>query len=302
MNKWARGRSPSARSFCKLSFPGAFLVVTLLSLGTVTIFAGVAVWISAAGVTRSWLPLASHLPFRLDLLLALVLHASWLHRAFIGKNAAVSMIAWVVCFHFCRRGFLALHPHSSAALLALLLEGLSLLLVASATRELTLASLLATWYRGRADFRAQVELDQGLPRLRETIQQALRGSPGSPFSHDYARLITAFTESENHLRVRVSESALPEHLRQSILSAATALLAEAESAAANLSAELEHKALLSAAACRDQCDRLSGYTSQRRAALATECEAILLGLIRRGDQHYQPFDTVPATAASERSS
>jgi hypothetical protein len=74
--------------------------------------------------------------------------------------------------------------------------------------------------------------------------------------------------------------ALPEQLRQAVLTSATTLLSQAETAAMRLSIDLEQQALGAGASCRDLCDNMPNLTPDRREALATECEAIFLDLIR----------------------
>jgi hypothetical protein len=86
-------------------------------------------------------------------------------------------------------------------------------------------------------------------------------------------------DDEHKLHVRLNSIALPEHLRQSILTSAITLVNQADKSAAILANDLERHALSEAAICRDQCEELHDIQPQERAALARQCETLLLDLV-----------------------
>ena len=141
------------------------------------------------------------------------------------------------------------------------------------------ADRLARWRRARADIVTQLRMGQGiLPWWRLCFRQFATGAADTPIGSDYRRFAAALADAEHRLRVRLSHATMPEQLRQSILENVTAIVASAETAAAQRAIEIEQQALTATAACREQCERMENLSASERQALAGQCEQVFLEL------------------------
>ena len=138
---------------------------------------------------------------------------------------------------------------------------------------------------------AQLHMSQGiLPWLRDSAAHLMTGAADAPLGADYQRFLAQMADAEYRLHVRLSHVALPEQLRQSVLSNAAAILAGVETSATRLTIDLEKKALSAAAACREQCGELEDLSPQQRQKLADQCESLLFELIRPTRGHLELAD------------
>jgi hypothetical protein len=172
-------------------------------------------------------------------------------------------------------------PEVSSGTVALLLEGIPLLLATGAAPSKAWPERLANWRRTRSSIAAQLQLGDGIvPWLRDCAKQAICGMPVWPGSAEYHRYLATLADAEQQLRFRISGLALPEHVRQSVLVSAAILLSNAELAVAPVLMDLERQALEAAALCREQCAQLPDLPAASRNKLAAQCESLLLDLIR----------------------
>jgi hypothetical protein len=245
------------------------LVLPLLVLGPLAAYLG------GLGLAAEWRPV-----FPLEYVIAGALHACWVLPV-ARRHWLLVPLCWPCSVYFCCQGIRRLDAGAPAFGAALLLEGICLLLALSLTTVEPWAERLARWRRARADILTQLRMGAGLlPWARQCARQLLTGAPDTPLGADYQRFAAALADAEHRLRVRLTHIALPEQLRQAILTSASAMMARAEASAAQRAIELEQQALAAAAACREQCERLEHLTPDQRRQLAGQCEALLLELAR----------------------
>jgi hypothetical protein len=169
---------------------------------------------------------------------------------------------------------------------ALIIEIIPLLLAKSFADPISLPERLARWRRKRADISIQLMMGEGISRwFPSCLRQFLTGTPATAGGSSFRRVLAEIADAEHSLKIRMAGLAIPEQLRQTILTSASAIRAQAEKSAANLSIELERQALNAAAICRDHCEEIPGLRPQEKDTLSRQCEELLLGLIRPGMQY-----------------
>lgn len=228
-----------------------------------------AAYVAGLGFAASWHPV-----FPLEYTIAGALHAAWTLPA-ARRSGSFLLIAacWIVSLWLASAG--------SSFETAILLEGICLLLALSIAPVESWPQHLAHWRRTRTEILIQLRMGQGVvPWFRTCLRQLAVGAADTPLGSDYQRFAAALADAEHRLRVRLNRAAVPEQLRQSILGNVSAIVARAETAAAQRAIEMEQQALAAAAACREQCERMEGLPAPERKALASQCEQIFLELAR----------------------
>lgn len=206
---------------------------------------------------------------------AVALHAAWLRAVFLGRRALPSAICWLVSLYFCRAGL------GGSLSLALVLEGVPLVLAVSQAPETSWGDRLARWRRARSQISIQLRLADGiLPWLRRAVAQCFYGRAETTVSFDYQRFLAGMATAERSVAARLSTSAMPEVLNQHVATRAAALQSHAAALAVDCVMRLEQEALSAAAECRDICDHLDAVSTERRDQIAAECESLLLELVR----------------------
>jgi len=209
------------------------------------------------------------------------LHLGWIAAA--SRHQATTVL--LACFPFsvwlCRQGWALAQGEGAGWWAALCLESIPLALAWSFTPAPSWADRLARWRRARAAVSAQLHMGPGLvPWLRDTVRQLFCGAPDRAIGTAHQRFLAELAEAECRLRVRLADLALPEQLRQSVISRAGELRAQAELASARLHFELQQQALAAAATCREQCEAMDELAPAVREHLARECELLFANLIR----------------------
>lgn len=246
------------------------LIVPLFVLGAL------ASYIAGLGLASRW-----HTTFPLEFLIAGALHAAWLIPATRRSGPGLTVVCWTATAWLARKGIATFYLADSELLLAVLLEGVCLLLALSIAPAEPWPERLARWRRSRADIVTQLRMGQGiLPWWRLSVRQFTNGAADTPLGSDYQRFAAALADTEHRLRVRINRATMPEQLRQSVLENVSAIVARAETSAAQRAIELEQQALSAAAACREQCERMESLPATKRKALAGECEQVFMELTR----------------------
>ncbi len=251
------------------------LMLPLLALSALAVYVsgnGAAVWWSGR------LGAAPHLACALAASAAL--HAAWLVCA-ARRRAPLLAAGFLASLWFSRHGLAALRPSEPPMAAAVLIEALPLLIAFAMTNPKSWAERLSGWRRARADIILQLQMSDGiLPWFRKALTQFIGGAAQIPVSPTFQRLTAGLAGVESRLAVRVASLAAPEQLRQFVLSSAAGLLAQAEQASQALAIDLERRTLALAAACREQCDLLTGVAPADRQRLARQCEELLFDLVR----------------------
>jgi hypothetical protein len=246
------------------------LLLPLLILGTL------ASYVAGLGCAVYW---QTRLP--LEYLISGALHASWILPATRRSGFALTATCWTATVWLAGKGIGTLYVTGSNLLLALLLEGVCLLLAVSLAPPEPWSERLARWRRARAEVAIQLRMGHGIvPWCRSCWRQFTIGAADTPVGSDYQRFAAALADAEHRLQVRLNRAAVPEQLRESILANAAAVVARSETAAAQRAIEVEQQALSAAAVCREQCERMGHLTAPERKALASQCEQVFLELIR----------------------
>jgi len=244
------------------------------------VLAGLNSYLAARGLEAVWLGDAARVPpFVAILLVAAALHAAWLLCSAKRRASVAVAIGWLLCVHFSRYGLTAMEFGGSPLLYSLVAETILLSLACTLAPPMAWGERLARWRRARADIAVQLRMAEGIvPWVRDAASRFVNGTPDMASGAGFRRLVADLADAECRLRVKVTRLAAPEHLRQSLMSSGTTLLSNAELAAARLSLDLERQALVAAAGCRDECERLPGLAEPQREALARQCESVLVDL------------------------
>ena len=140
------------------------LIVPLLVL------AAVASYVAGLGCAARW-----HTAFPLEYLVAGALHAAWLLPATRRSGPALTVICWTSSVWLTRRGVAALYYYSgSDLLLAVLLEGICLLLALSITPSEPWADRLARWRDAQRKALGITRLDEIPDLTQEQIDEMKR--------------------------------------------------------------------------------------------------------------------------------
>lgn len=243
--------------------------------------AALAAWLAARGLDQLWLAETGQPADPVAVLVvAMALHAAWILPAASRAHSLLVSLAWLVSLSMCRAGFIA--SGSSRGLVpAAVVETLVLALALSGGEHALWADRLARWRRARCDITTQLRMSDGLaPWLIASVRRLLTGTPDRPASAAFDRLAADLADAEHRLKTRITAMALPEDVRQAVLSSAGALASRAELATAHASMVLERQALEEAAACRDRIAQLVEVPEAKREGLARECERLLLDLVQ----------------------
>lgn len=254
-----------------------FLLLPLLVLSATSCY------LSGIGLNEFWLShTARQAIWPAPYVISAALHAAWIWCAAHPRAGGAMLTTWVFAFLSCRAGLLAAGFATHAFMYAFLAEGAPLALALALT-NMSWSERLASWRRARADIATQLRMGQGIiPWMSSCVRQLLTGSAERPAGIDSHRLIADLTDAECRLRVRLSRMAIPEQVRQSILTQSATVMAEAELAAARFGLDLEQKVLTATAVCRDLCAHVEDTQPDQQQALAAECESHFLNLIRKG--------------------
>ena len=238
------------------------------------ILAALATYAAGLGLAARW-----RTPFPVEFAVSGALHAAWLLPAARRSGLGLAAVCWTASVWLVQRGIASLYLADSGLPLAILLEGVCLLLALSILPAEPWAGRVARWRRSRADIVTQLRMGQGIvPWWRLCLRQFTHGAAETPVGSDHRRFAAALADAEHRLRIRISRAAMPEQLRQSVLESVSAVVGRAETAAAQRAIELEQLALSAAAACREQCERMESLPASARQALANECEEVFLEL------------------------
>jgi hypothetical protein len=210
------------------------------------------------------------------------LHLGWIAAASRHQASAVMLVCFPLSVWLCRQGWALVQGEGVGWWAALCLEAIPLALAWSFTSAPSWADRFARYRRARAALSAQLHMGPGLfPWLRDSARQFFSGAPDRAAGAGHQRFLAELADAECRLRVRLADLALPEQLRQSVLSCASELRAQAELASARLHFELEQQALVAAATCREQCEAMDELAPAAREHLARECELLFANLIRQ---------------------
>jgi hypothetical protein len=233
-------------------------------------------YFAGLGIAARW-----QAPFPLEYVVAGALHAAWVLAITRRSSPTLAVVCWSVTVWLTRVGFAARFVASSYYAPALVLDGICLLLALAVAPAQPWAERLAHWRRARADIAAQLRMGQGIvPWLRLCLGQFATGSAYLPAGSEYQQFAARLADTEHRLRIRISRAVLPEQLRQSILENVSAIVARAEITSARYAVELEQQALIAAAVCREQCERMEGLSVPERTAMVSQCEQLFLELTR----------------------
>lgn len=247
------------------------LIFPLLILGALSSY------VAGLGFAARW-----HPPFPLEYVIAGALHMAWIAPATRRSGGlALTIACWTASVWLTRRGIATLFLADSDTIAAVLLDGICLLLAFSVAAAEAWPERLARWRRTRGEILTQLRMGQGIgPWWRMCFRQFTTGTADTPLGSDYQRFAAALADAEHRLRIRLNRASVPEQLRQSILGNVSAIVARAETAAAQRAIELEQQALAAAAVCREQCERMENLPASERKALAGQCEQVFLELAR----------------------
>jgi hypothetical protein len=253
------------------------LIAALLVLASPPVYlAGLgaaAGWVAHAGAPSAGLPAQ---------FFSTALHLGWITAAIRRRAAAVMLLCFPLSVWLCRQGLSAARGAGAGWWAALCLEAIPLTLAWSFAPASSWADRLARWRRARAATNAQLHMGPGLwPWLRDSVRQLFFGIPDRAAGAGHQRFLAELADAEHRLRVGLADLALPQQLRQSVLSRASQLRAQAELASARLNFELEQQALAAAAACREECEAMSDLAPELRERWARECEILFAGLARQ---------------------
>jgi hypothetical protein len=247
-------------------------------LGPCVTLGALAAWIASLGLERIWLTGTGQPPAPIAALaVAAALHAAWAIPAASRNHPLLVSLAWTVSVWTCRGGLIA-SGFSEGLLPAAALETIALALALSAAEAAPWADRLARWRRARQRITTEVRMSEGLaPWLRASVAQLLTGRPERPAAAAFDRMVAELADANERMQRRITALALPDAVRQSMLTAAQAITTRAETAAAEMSIRIERQALDEAAACRDAIAHLPEPAAERER-LAREREALMLDL------------------------
>lgn len=248
-------------------------LVVLTACATYITAGGLDLVTASADTPRAWL---------VALVLALALHMAWILGAIERTAIGLIVVCWPISVTLCARGFhiagLTAHPLSTA----LLLEIILLLSALALTPRASWAERLARWRRARAAIDVQLKMSDGLlPWIRRAAGAMVAGQAATPVSMTLRRMTAELADVEHALGRHVTQMALPETIRQTLETAAHAVVAEAQTGSARLAMEVERHALAAATECRDVCERLDDLSPDDRNRVATRCEVFLVDLAGR---------------------
>jgi hypothetical protein len=123
------------------------LIVPLFVLGAL------ASYIAGLGLASRW-----HTTLPLEYLIAGALHAAWLIPATRRSGPGLTAVCWTATAWLARKGIAAFYLADSELLLAVLLEGVCLLLALSIAPAEPWPERLARWRRSRADIVTQLRM------------------------------------------------------------------------------------------------------------------------------------------------
>jgi hypothetical protein len=251
------------------------LIIPLIILGSISAF------LVGIGIVHTWMPLYVDPPFiYLPYIISAALNTSWIFPAARHRAPFLVFLAWLLSCHYCHQGLKSLTYGPNPLAGALLAETIALLLAQALVPGPTWSERLTRWRRARTDISVQLHMGEGiLYWFPPAIKRFLLGSSEMPSGTNYGRFVAELRDGEHRLHIRLSKLAIPEHLRQSILSSASDLLGQAEKSAACLAIELEKNALAAAAACCDECEDLEGLQPQEKSVLGRQFEDLFLDLI-----------------------
>lgn len=252
------------------------LVLPLCALAAlVSYFAGL-------GIRREWLArMGEAPPWRVEFIVSAALHLSWIFCIASRRGSFAAVLCWFASLYACNSGMAGRENSGGSVILPFIVECVPLLLARSLSCPPPLSETLARWRRARTEISIQLRMGEGLISwFPPALRQFFIGSPKTQNGSSYRRFIAELADAEHCLRLRLGHLTLPEHLRQSILTSAAALVSQAEKSAAALAIELEREALEAVAACRDQCEELRELQPQEKAALAKQCEDLFLELVQ----------------------
>ena len=244
------------------------------------VFAGLAAHVAGLGVMAWWGKQAgTAAPLWLSYLASGALHMAWIYCAASRQSPLCLAVAFLLSLSLCSHGLRALPGGHGSLLGPMLIEGLPLMTAWMLRPPLRLSERLARWRRARAEIALQLRMGDGLlPWARDSARRLIVGKADLPVCPNFRRLAAQLAETAWRPGPDVSILAAPEELRQFVQTGASELLVEAERAAAALAVELERRSIDLAAACREQCEAISGLTTDDRARLARQCETFLLNL------------------------
>lgn len=251
--------------------------------------AALGAWSASLGIDRLWLTETGDapLPF-VAATVAAALHAAWILPALRRDSPALIGLAWLTSLWACRAGLIAA-GFADAMLPAAALETMTLALALSAGDRSPWADRFARWRRARQNITTQLRMSEGLaPWLSSSTRRFLKGEADRPTASAFDRVVADLADAEHRLHARLAAVALPEAVRQSMLTAAQALVSRTEAATAHVAIVLERQALEEAAACRDTIASLPGVSDAERDALAAQCEALMLDLVHASGRPRRP--------------
>lgn len=245
------------------------------------VLTALASYVAGLGFRQCWTDRAGEPPvLYLEQVISGALHLGWVLCVAYRGGTFVTAVCWTSSLVACDEGLGSISGTAPSSLLALTIEGIPLLLAMSLTPSSSVAERLARWRRARSEISVQLRMGEGLVHwLPAAFRQFLKGTADMPAGSSYRRFLAEMADAEHTLRIRLNCLAIPEQLRQSILTTANSLVGQAEKSAAILAMEFERQALNAAAVCRDQCEDLENMQPDEKAALAKQCEDLFLELV-----------------------
>lgn len=211
--------------------------------------------------------------------IAASIHLAWIlpvvHRR---RHTAVSA-AWVCAVWLSADGLTDAGFETGADAYALLLEAIVLAIARGYGPVLTWPERLAGWRRTRERVMTELRIGDGiLPWFGSAVTRLVNGRADRPLCSSFERIVAELADTGDRMRRTIASLALPEAARDFLESATQAIVADAETTAAKLAIDLEHRALNHAATCRDAILALEDLPDPHRDRLARECESLILDL------------------------
>ncbi|HLQ77742.1 MAG TPA: hypothetical protein VK210_10330 [Terriglobia bacterium] len=245
-------------------------VETMLALPLILLTI-VAVYASGHGVDTLWLA-----PFPFQYVVAAGLHASYALPA-ARPNRMLSWVSWWASWYLAGLGMASLGSAHSM-MWATMLEAVCWLL-AHPIAPNSLPDRLADWRRTEAQIAVQLRMSEGLfPWMSRCARQVVTGKAETAEGYEHLNLAARRADAESLLRARIGRVALPEQLRQSVLTNASRIAARAEASAAARAVEMEQLVLEAMANCADECSQLPDLSAAERGVLTKQCEQAFLEL------------------------
>jgi len=133
-----------------------FLIIPVLTT------AMLASYIAALGLQREWSMRTGEPPvWHLEQVVSAALHLSWICCAAYRRGALVTAICWAVSVLACDNGLLGMLEAGHSMSLAIVMEGIPLLLARALLPSPALAVRLARWRRAQADISIQLRMSEG---------------------------------------------------------------------------------------------------------------------------------------------